>query len=87
MRAALAVLRQARPVRIVVAVPVASAETCNEVRDEVNEVIGAWTPEPFFCGRPLVRGLLTDERRGSPRPARMVRVPGIHGAARALIPQ
>ena len=49
MRAALAVLRQARPVRIVVAVPVASAETCNEVRDEVNEVICAWTPEPFFA--------------------------------------
>ena len=49
MRAALAVLRQARPVRIVVAVPVASAETCDEVRDEVDEVICAWTPEPFFA--------------------------------------
>ena len=49
MRAALAVLRQARPVRIVVAVPVASAEACDEVRDEVDEVICAWTPEPFLA--------------------------------------
>ena len=48
LRAALAVLRQARPVRIVVAVPVASAETCDEVRDEVDEVICACSPEPFF---------------------------------------
>ena len=49
MRAALAVLRQARPARIVVAVPVASAETCDELRDEVDEVICSWTPEPFFA--------------------------------------
>ena len=49
LRAALAVLRHARPVRIVVAVPVASAETWDEVRDEVDEVICAWTPAPFFA--------------------------------------
>ena len=49
MRAALAVLRQARPARIVVAVPVASAETCDELRNEVDEVICSWTPEPFFA--------------------------------------
>ena len=49
MRAALAVLRKARPVRIVVAVPVASSETCDELRDEVDELICAWTPAPFFA--------------------------------------
>jgi putative phosphoribosyl transferase len=49
MRAALAVLRRARPVRIVVAVPVAAPETCAALRDEVDEVICAWTPEPFHA--------------------------------------
>ena len=49
MRAALAVLRRARPARIVVAVPVAAPEVCAEFRAEVDEVICAWTPEPFHA--------------------------------------
>jgi predicted phosphoribosyltransferase len=49
LRAALAVLRRARPARIVVAVPVAAPEACAALRAEVDEVICAWTPEPFHA--------------------------------------
>ena len=49
LRAALAVLRRGRPARIVVAVPVAPPEACAEFRAEVDEVICAWTPEPFHA--------------------------------------
>ncbi len=47
MHAAIAVLRQLHPARIVVAVPTASPETCEEMRAEVDDVICAITPEPF----------------------------------------
>ena len=47
MRAAAAALRKQNPSRIVVAVPVAPAETCEEFRKEVDEVVCAATPEPF----------------------------------------
>ena len=49
MRAAIAALRQQRPVRIVVAVPVGSPETCAEFQDEADEAICALTPEPFYA--------------------------------------
>lgn len=48
MRAA-AALRKQRPARIVVAVPVGAASTCDEFRREVDEAICAVTPEPFFA--------------------------------------
>ena len=47
MRAAAAALRKQGPARIVVAVPVSAAETCDEFREEVDEVVCAVTPEPF----------------------------------------
>ena len=47
MRAAVAALRQEKPGRIVVAVPVAALETCNAFRDIADEIICAETPEPF----------------------------------------
>jgi predicted phosphoribosyltransferase len=47
MHAAIAALRQLHPARIVVAVPTASAETCEEMRAEADDVICAVTPEPF----------------------------------------
>jgi erythromycin esterase-like protein/predicted phosphoribosyltransferase len=47
MHAAIQALRQQNPARIVVAVPTASPETCEEMRTEVDEVICAITPEPF----------------------------------------
>jgi putative phosphoribosyl transferase len=48
MRAAAAALRQQQPKRIVIAVPVAPPETCAEFRAEVEEVVCAITPEPFY---------------------------------------
>ena len=49
MRAAVAALRQLRPARIVVAVPVAARETCDELRSEVDEVVCAVTPDPLYA--------------------------------------
>ncbi len=49
MRAAAVALRQMQPHKIVVAVPVAAAETCDEFRSEVDEVVCAATPEPFMA--------------------------------------
>jgi putative phosphoribosyl transferase len=48
MRAAAAALRQQKPERIVVAVPVSAPQTCNEYRMGVDEIVCANTPEPFF---------------------------------------
>lgn len=47
MRAAAQAVRAQDPARIVVAVPVAAAETCDEFRSEVDEVVCTLTPEPF----------------------------------------
>jgi len=47
MRAAAAALHKLGPARIVVAVPVSAPETCDEIREEVDEVVCAVTPEPF----------------------------------------
>jgi putative phosphoribosyl transferase len=49
MRAAVAALRQQQPRRIVVAVPVAAAETGEELRAEVDDVVCARTPDPFYA--------------------------------------
>src|SRR5260370_13853160 len=49
MHAAIQALRQQQPARIVVAVPTAAPETCEELRAEVDEVICAVTPEPFHA--------------------------------------
>ena len=47
MRAAAVALRAQHPERIVVAVPVAAPDICEALRDEVDEVVCALTPEPF----------------------------------------
>src|SRR5262245_22213541 len=49
MHAAIKALQQQQPARIVVAVPTASPETCEELKAEVDEVICAVTPEPFYA--------------------------------------
>ena len=49
MRAAAAALRAQEPRRLVIAVPVAAAETCEELRREGYEVVCAVTPEPFHA--------------------------------------
>src|SRR5258708_13842263 len=47
MHAAVKALRQQQPARIVVAVPIAAPETCDELKAEADEVICGITPEPF----------------------------------------
>jgi putative phosphoribosyl transferase len=47
MRAAATALRRHAPARIVVAVPVAAPQTCDEFRAEVDDIVCALTPEPF----------------------------------------
>jgi putative phosphoribosyl transferase len=49
MRAAVVALRQQQPRRIVVAVPVAAPETCDEFRAEVDDIVCAITPPLFYA--------------------------------------
>lgn len=49
MRAAVAAVRKQGPARLVVAVPAAAPATCEELRHEVDEIICAETPEPFYA--------------------------------------
>jgi putative phosphoribosyl transferase len=49
MRAAAIALRQQQPARIIVAVPVAAPETCDEFRDLVDEVVCAVTPRELYA--------------------------------------
>jgi predicted phosphoribosyltransferase len=47
MKAAVQAVRAQHPARIVVAVPVAAAETCHEFAEIVEEIVCVRTPEPF----------------------------------------
>jgi len=49
MKAAIAALRQYRPARLIVAVPTAPVETCEELRKMADEVVCLMTPEPFYA--------------------------------------
>jgi predicted phosphoribosyltransferase len=49
MRVAVLALRNRKPRQIVIAVPVASPQTCAEFESEVDQVICAVTPEPFLA--------------------------------------
>src|SRR6266403_4432399 len=49
MLAAARALRARQPERIIVAVPVASPEACEEFRQHVDEVVCAATPDPFYA--------------------------------------
>jgi erythromycin esterase-like protein/predicted phosphoribosyltransferase len=49
MRAAIQALRRLQPAQIVVAVPAAPESTCQELTAEVDEVVCATTPSPFFA--------------------------------------
>jgi len=48
MRAAIHALKKLHPHRIVVAVPVGAAQTCEQLREEVDELVCAETPEDFL---------------------------------------
>ncbi len=79
MRAAVQALRMREPARIVVAVPVASAESCAALRNEADEVVCVRTPSPFRAvglwyqdfsqtGDDEVRELLESARRHAAQP-------------------
>jgi predicted phosphoribosyltransferase len=47
MRAAVQAVKQQHPARVVVAVPVGAAETCDDLRASADEVVCGRTPTPF----------------------------------------
>lgn len=47
MKAAIKAVQLQEPRRLIVAVPVAAAETCEELRAELDEVVCLFTPDPF----------------------------------------
>jgi predicted phosphoribosyltransferase len=49
MRAAVKALRIQGPLRVVVAVPVAAHQTCDQLRVEVDDVVCAYMPDPFYA--------------------------------------
>ncbi len=49
MRAAVRSLRKRRPARVIVAVPVGASQTCADLRNEADEVIALYEPNPFFA--------------------------------------
>jgi putative phosphoribosyl transferase len=49
MRAAALAVRRQQPASIVVAVPVAASQTCDDLRVEADEVVCGYTPEPFYA--------------------------------------
>jgi putative phosphoribosyl transferase len=49
MRAAAAAVRQQDPAAVMVAVPTAARETCDDLRREVDEIVCAIMPEPFYA--------------------------------------
>jgi len=49
MRAAVAAVRKLGPARVVVAVPVGAADTCDLLGEEADEAVCAREPEPFYA--------------------------------------
>ncbi len=49
MRAAALAVRQQEPASIIVAVPVAASQACEDLRSEADDVICLYTPEPFYA--------------------------------------
>lgn len=49
MRAAVKALRRQKPGRIIIAVPTASPDVCNEFEAEVDEIVCGITPTPFHA--------------------------------------
>lgn len=49
MRAAITALRQSGPARIVVAVPTAAPDICEEFKKQADEVVCYMTPAPFLA--------------------------------------
>jgi putative phosphoribosyl transferase len=67
MWAAVAAIRRQQPARVVVAVPVAAASTCQQLQQAADEVICASTPSPFVAVGQAYRDFeqTTDEEVGA----------------------
>ncbi len=48
MRAAVKALKTQRPKAVIVAVPIGSADTCNQLQREADEMVCGMTPDPFY---------------------------------------
>jgi len=48
MKAAIAALKQGNPAELIVAVPVAPADTCDEIAETVDYIVCLANPEPFY---------------------------------------
>lgn len=62
MRSAVKALKQQGPAKLIVAVPLVPPDTVEALRKEADEVVCLATPEPFWGGGSLVRGLRSDHR-------------------------
>jgi putative phosphoribosyl transferase len=49
MRAAVAALRKQKPNQIIIAVPTASPDVCDEFRTQVDSIVCGMTPTPFYA--------------------------------------
>jgi predicted phosphoribosyltransferase len=49
MKAAIKAVRQQDPRQVIVAVPTAPSETCEQLKESADHVVCALTPEPFFA--------------------------------------
>jgi putative phosphoribosyl transferase len=49
MRAAVHALKTMQPKTIIAAVPIGSADTCNQIRSEADEVVCGIMPDPFYA--------------------------------------
>ncbi len=49
MRAAARALLQQHPARLIIAVPVAATQTCEELQREFRDLVCLYTPEPFYA--------------------------------------
>jgi putative phosphoribosyl transferase len=49
MLAAVRSVRDQQPLRIIVAVPIASPSACEDIREEVDQMICVAAPEPFLA--------------------------------------
>ena len=49
MKAAIQAVRQQDPRQVIVAVPTAPSETCEQLKESADHVVCALTPEPFFA--------------------------------------
>jgi erythromycin esterase-like protein len=97
MRAAILALRRLHPAKIVVAVPAAPRSTCEELATEVDDVVCATTPSPFFAvGASYwdftqttddeVRALLEAAAKARPVPAAKPPAPPVQTVREGLVP-